>query len=90
MNLDFLDCGRTTYDTIHLMYACIVRQTYEPNCLLTSYCTEVLKSCIFTGQALSQEGYVNNKVTFYSGGGGGGGGGGGVVFLSFDYFPLRR
>ena len=89
MNLDFLDCGRTTYDTIHLMYACIVRQTYEPNCLLTSYCTEVLKSCTFTGQALSQEGYVNNKVTFYSGGGGGGLEEG-VLVLSFDYFPLRR
>ena len=72
------------------MYACIVRHTYEPNCLLTSYCTEALKSCTFTGRVLSQEGYVNYKVTFYSGGGGGGGLEEGILVLSFDYFPLRR
>ena len=32
-----LDCGRTTYDTIHVMYASIMRHTHEPNCLLTYY-----------------------------------------------------
>ena len=62
MNLDFLDCGRTTYDTIHLMYACIMRHTHEPHEPVLRHLNLVLLLVI------SQEGNTNNRLTFYGGG----------------------
>ena len=44
------DCGRTTYDTIHLMYASVMRHTHEPNSLLTYYAVlRPFQSCSFPG-----------------------------------------